>query len=129
MISKKQKKGFTKIQSLFLTNFGCAPEKKSTFLVQKQQVLHNFCSPIPSGGGAVFIFGAKIGLKSTKNALFCILFRPMGRATAFHAPLPPWLQYCTYLMVLKFSFLFFSRFFFFYERTKNVPVDVNVFYG
>ena len=28
--------------------------------------------------GAVFIFGAKIDLKSTKNVLFCILFRPMG---------------------------------------------------
>ena len=29
-------------------------------------------------GGAVFIFGAKTGLKSTKNMRFCILFRPMG---------------------------------------------------
>ena len=33
-------------------------------------------------GGAIFIFEAKIGLKSTKNVLFCILFRPMGGARA-----------------------------------------------
>ena len=37
-------------------------------------------------GGAVFIFGVKIGLKSTKNVLFCVLFRleppPLGYATA-----------------------------------------------
>ena len=38
-----------------------------------QLLLQNFV-----GGGAVFIFGEKIGLKSTKNVLFCILFRPMG---------------------------------------------------
>ena len=28
--------------------------------------------------GAVFIFGTEIGLKSTKNVLFYILFGPMG---------------------------------------------------
>ena len=33
-------------------------------------------------GGAVFIFGAKIGLKSTRNVLFCIFFTPMGEARA-----------------------------------------------
>ena len=33
-------------------------------------------------GRAVFIFGAKIGLKSTRNVLFCIFFRPMGEARA-----------------------------------------------
>ena len=36
-------------------------------------------------GGAIFIFGAKIGRKSTKNVLFCILFRPMGSSS----PPPP----------------------------------------
>ena len=30
------------------------------------------------GGRAIFVFGAKIGLKSAKNGVFCILFRPMG---------------------------------------------------
>ena len=38
--------------------------------------------------GAVFIFGAKIGLKSTRNVLFCIFFRPMGEARAPPPPLP-----------------------------------------
>ena len=70
----QKKKVFTKIQSLFLTNFGCAPEKQNlTFMVQitaspSQLLLPN------SVGGAVFIFGAKFDLKSTKNVLFCILF-------------------------------------------------------
>ena len=36
--------------------------------------------------GAVFIFGAKIDLKSTKNVLVCIFFRPMGR---LELPPPP----------------------------------------
>ena len=37
-------------------------------------------------GGAIFIFGAKIGLKSTKNVIFCILFRQMGGIRAPPAP-------------------------------------------
>ena len=41
-------------------------------------------------GSAVFIFGAKIGLKSTKNMLFCTLFRPMG---ANRPPLATLLNY------------------------------------
>ena len=32
--------------------------------------------------GAIFNFGPKIGLKSIKNVLFCILFRPMVGAVA-----------------------------------------------
>ena len=53
-------------------------KKNSTFLLQitaspSQLLLPN------SIGGATFMFGAKIGLKSTKNVVFCILFRPMGR--------------------------------------------------
>ena len=32
--------------------------------------------------GAVFIFSPKIGLKSTKNVRFCILYRPMRGARA-----------------------------------------------
>ena len=46
-------------------------------------------APQSRWGGAVFIFGAKIGIKSTKNVLFCILFRPIGGAVAPPAPLPP----------------------------------------
>ena len=41
----------------------------------------------PIGRGAIFIFGAKIGLKSTKNVVFCILIRPMGGEA--RAPPPP----------------------------------------
>ena len=42
--------------------------------------------PNPFRGEAVFNFGAKIGLKGTKNVLFCILFRPMR---GFEPPAPP----------------------------------------
>ena len=38
-------------------------------------------------GGAVYIFGAKIGLKSIKNVLFCILFRPIGGCSPPASPL------------------------------------------
>ena len=82
----EKKKVLTKIQSLLLTNFGCAPEKKnSTFLVQITGSPSQLLLPNPVGG-AVFIFGAKVGLKSTKNVLFCILFRPVG---GYSPPPPP----------------------------------------
>ena len=42
----------------------------------------------PVGGGAIFSFGTKFGLKSTKNVVFCILFRPMGGLKP-----PLWLHY------------------------------------
>ena len=54
----------------------------STFLVQITASASQLLLANPIGGGAIFILGAKIGLKSTKNVVFCILFRPMGRATA-----------------------------------------------
>ena len=48
---------------------------------RSRQFPHNFVTEsLP--GGAVFIFRAKIGLKSTKNVQFCILFRPIGGARA-----------------------------------------------
>ena len=43
------------------------------------------------GGGAIFNFSQKIGLKSTKNVQFCILHKPMG---GLEPPRPPWLRYC-----------------------------------
>ena len=59
------------------TNFGWAQEQKnSTILVQIRVSPSQLLLPNPVGG-TVFIFGAKIGLKSIKNELFCILFRPM----------------------------------------------------
>ena len=60
------------------TDFGWAPEpKNSTILVQIMASLSQLLLPNPVGG-AVFIFGAKISIKSPKNMLFCILFRPIG---------------------------------------------------
>ena len=38
-------------------------------------------------GGAIFVFSAKIGLKTAKNVAFCVLFRPMGAVDPL-APLP-----------------------------------------
>ena len=52
---------------------------------KSRQVLHNFGSQILLGG-TVFIFWAKIGLKSTKNVRFWTLFRPMG---GLEPPRPP----------------------------------------
>ena len=37
-------------------------------------------------GGAIFHFSQKIGLKTTKNMLFCILHKPMG---GLEPPPPP----------------------------------------
>ena len=43
------------------------------------------------GGGAVFIFSPKIGLKHTKNVRFCILYRSMGGGGGGGAEPPIWL--------------------------------------
>ena len=63
---------------------GLHPSWKQVFLVDTRQVLDQFSSPIPLGG-AIFVFSAKIGRKSAKYRLFCILFRPMGSSS----PPPP----------------------------------------
>ena len=78
MISKK--KVFAETQSVFLPKIGWSQkkafsqdlQKKSSFLVQITSYSHR-----QSQWGAIFIFPAKIGLKSTKNVVFCILFRSM----------------------------------------------------
>ena len=76
VISKK-KKVFTQIQSVFLTNFRWGPGKTNfTFQVQITASPSQLLLPNPVGG-AIFIFGAKIGLKSTKSVVVCILFRPI----------------------------------------------------
>ena len=52
---------------------------KPDFCSKSHLILYQLSSPIPlGGGGAIFVFSAKIGLKSAKNGMFCILFRPMG---------------------------------------------------
>ena len=43
----------------------------------------SFTTSVPNlFGRAVFIFGAKIGFKSTRNVLFCTFFRPIGEVRA-----------------------------------------------
>ena len=73
MISKKQKKGLRHNSGRFFTQF------------RKFKRLRGGSFRM---GGAIFHFSQKIGLKSTKNMLFCILHKPMGGARA-----PPWLRY------------------------------------
>ena len=64
--------------------------EKSEIQTVLPELLLDFGTQIPLGE-AVFIFWPKIGLKSSKNVRFCILFRPMG---GFEPPHPPWLRYC-----------------------------------
>ena len=83
-------------------------QKTPLFWSKQRQVLYNFDSQI-LWGGAVFIFGAKISLKSTRNVLFCIFFRPMGEA---RAP-PPWLRYRSIVdncYILTYSIYIFCLF-------------------
>ena len=76
MISKK--KGLHPNSDSFLTNFRWDPQRKLQFVVQITASPSQLLIANPIGkGGAIFIFGAKIGLKSTKNVIFCMLFRPM----------------------------------------------------
>ena len=98
-----KKKVFTNIETVIPAEIGWSPKKKghhqnsvtspdqlrvrSTFLVQITASPSQLLLPNPVGR-AVFIFGAKIGLKSSKNVLFCILFRPMRGLQ------PPWLRSC-----------------------------------
>ena len=51
-------------------------QKSPLFCSKQRQVLNSFSFQIPLGGLFSFL-EQKIGLKSTKNVLFCILFRPM----------------------------------------------------
>ena len=98
-ISKKRKRSSPKLKLFFRPKLGdLQKEKKEKGLhrnsvtfpdqlwVSSRKKIH-FCGPNNSKSftisasqshwGSVFIFGAKIGLKSTKNVIFCILFRPM----------------------------------------------------
>ena len=55
-----------------------------------------------NGGRAIFVFSAKIGLKSTKNGVFCILFRPMGETIPPHPPFLATLLQVTFLQFFGF---------------------------
>ena len=71
MISKK-KKVFTEIETDFSANIGNSNAFSGRFTTSTSQLRH----PISFEGG-VFIFSPKIGLKSTKNVRFCILYTPI----------------------------------------------------
>ena len=68
---EKKKKVFTKIETDFSAQIGNSNVWGGLFSY---------------GGGAIFNFSQKIGLKTTKNVRFCILYKPMGGA---RAPPPP----------------------------------------
>ena len=71
----KKKKKRKKIFSQAETQFFCS---------KSHLILGQLSSPIQLGGD-YFRFSAKIGLKSAKNGVFCVLFRQMGAI----APPPP----------------------------------------
>ena len=52
----------------------------------------------PWGGGAIFNFSQKIGLKSIKNVRFCILHKPMAGARA-PPPLPGYATGCMHVLL------------------------------
>ena len=79
---KKKKKGSTPKLSLI---FRPKSEIQTLFHTESRHLHHNFSTQFPLGGGAVFNFSPKIGLKSNKNVRFCILHKPMGGARAPHA--------------------------------------------
>ena len=60
---KKNDRSLPRLRSLFCDRF---------FLNSRVKVVI-FLLPMPMGGKAVFTFSAKIGLKSTKNWVFCVL--------------------------------------------------------
>ena len=70
--------------SRFLSpNLRDPPKKRSSARLKPSFSGQNHIRPLTNShrqanGGAIFVFGAKIGLKSAKNGVFCILFRPMG---------------------------------------------------
>ena len=104
MISIKKKKKKKKERSS-PTLSELQNQKNPLFWSKQRQVLHNFDSRI-FFGGAVFIFGAKIGLKNTKNVLFCIFFRPMGGSSSPHPPLATLLVDCRQQWYANLQYIF-----------------------
>ena len=78
---KQKKRSSPKLRRIFWP----LADIQTLFQAESRHVLHNFGTHFPLGEAA-FIFSPKIGLKSTKNARFCILHRPMGR---LEPPAPP----------------------------------------
>ena len=101
---------YTQVETVFLSKFRWSPEtKRSSARLKPSFLVKITTSPWPiliansngEGGGTIFVFGAKIGLKITKNVVFCILFRPIeGEGDSL--PRPP-------LATLLVSTLFFDN--------------------
>ena len=84
-VISKNKKVFTEIETDFLGNF------KHFF---RPDHGNSLTTSLPNPfRGAVFIFRAKIGLKSTKNVRFCIFSGQLGELE-LPPPRPPCLCYC-----------------------------------
>ena len=81
VISKKKKK--KKKRS--------SPKFKAIFLPKFRKFKRFRGALFAWGGGAIFNFSQKIGLKSTKSMRFCILHKTMGGLEP--PPPPPWLRY------------------------------------
>ena len=89
---KKRKRSFLKLRRFFSPNLGDLKKKK-----KKEKGLQPGCNPVfwskshqvseqfllPTQGGGLFSFlEQKSASKVLKSGVFCILFRPMGRAIA-----------------------------------------------
>ena len=81
VISKK-KRSSTKLSRIFRQK-----SEIQTLFRPSRHLLHNFGTQFLLGG-AVFIFSPKIGLKSTKNVRFCVLYRKMEGGSSPPAPPP-----------------------------------------
>ena len=86
VISKK-KKVFTDFETGFSAKIGNSNVFFSPKFRPKSEN-RTFEGGLFSDGGAIFNFSPKIGLKSTKNVRFCILYKPMGRLLPPPPPLP-----------------------------------------
>ena len=99
---KKKKKGLhSDWVGIFFSKFRWSSKKKRSSTRPKPSVSDlNYIKSLTDSHrqcqwGAILVFGAKIGLKSNKNGVFCILFRAMGWEGC--RPPPPWLRYCLQL--------------------------------
>ena len=91
----------SEIQRFFPPKIRWSPKKKSSLIFRPKSGIQTFEGGLFSyGGGTIFNFSQKIGLKSTKNVRFCILHKPMGGA---RAPPPP---LATLLLLSKCKNLF-----------------------
>ena len=94
----------SEIQRFFRPKIRWSPKKRSSpklrLIFRLNSEIHTFEGGLFSyGGGAIFNFSQKIGLRSTKNVRFCILHKPMGGTRA--PPPPP-----GYATVYSYNWLF-----------------------